>query len=317
MISRPHGRTSAAFALAIGCAACLIACKKNVPIAPAPEVIAPPSGLPPVVHGSPLVPARFVVSVTSNDVSLSGVSIVPLPTSESWSRGVDAQYKKDGANGLMIMPLADALNRTAPDAGGGGDARVFIEGAIPYRLLIEVLFTLGQNKVATFRLVAPAAAGGALKEGTAVELDAYAPRPSDISMLKRQDLPPDLALALGRPRDAGALSPFASMPHEPRLYLTVIVVTDGFSIKAIGGNIAPGCKDTGPGLAVANGDGGVYKFAELEACLAKVRAASPDFKDEQDITLAASAAVPYATIVSTADAAMGQGFTKLAFGIPH
>src|SRR3984893_2505244 len=36
----------------------------------------------------------------------------------------------------------------------------------------------------------------------------------------------------------------ARAPTTPTLGLTVIVVNDGFSVKARGGNVAPGCNDT-------------------------------------------------------------------------
>src|ERR1700679_744730 len=42
----------------------------------------------------------------------------------------------------------------------------------------------------------------------------------------------------------------ARPPTTPTLGLTVIVVNDGFGIKAQGGNVAPGCNGTGSGLAV-------------------------------------------------------------------
>src|SRR5579872_2645382 len=47
------------------------------------------------------------------------------------------------------------------------------------------------------------------------------------------------------PRAGGA---GARPPTTPTLGLTVIVVGEGFSVKARGGNVAPGCNDTGPGL---------------------------------------------------------------------
>src|ERR1700721_4791754 len=50
------------------------------------------------------------------------------------------------------------------------------------------------------------------------------------------------------PRAGGA---GARPPTTPTLGLTIIVVNDGFSIKARGGNVAPGCSDTGPGLGGA------------------------------------------------------------------
>src|SRR5579859_2940427 len=62
----------------------------------------------------------------------------------------------------------------------------------------------------------------------------------------------------------------ARAPTTPTLGLTVLVVNEGFSVKARGGNVAPGCNDTGPGLAVgkANND---YDYATLNACVKKLK----------------------------------------------
>src|SRR6476660_4030671 len=46
----------------------------------------------------------------------------------------------------------------------------------------------------------------------------------------------------------------ARAPTTPTLGLTVLVVPDGFSMKARGGNVAPGCSDTGPGIAIPKKD---------------------------------------------------------------
>src|SRR5690242_17392042 len=39
-------------------------------------------------------------------------------------------------------------------------------------------------------------------------------------------------------------------PDKPALNLTVFIVNDGFSVKAAGGNVAPGCEGVGSGLAI-------------------------------------------------------------------
>src|SRR5512141_477356 len=54
----------------------------------------------------------------------------------------------------------------------------------------------------------------------------------------------------------------ARPPTTPTLGLTVIVVPDGFSLKARGGNVAAGCNDTGPGLAVPK-QGTEYDYTTL------------------------------------------------------
>src|SRR5208283_924686 len=75
------------------------------------------------------------------------------------------------------------------------------------------------------------------------------------------------------PPKAGGVG--ARAPTTPTLGLTVIVVNDGFSLKARGGNVAPGCSDTGPGLAVGKVNSGDYDYTQLNACVVKLKGLSP------------------------------------------
>jgi biopolymer transport protein TolR len=90
-------------------------------------------------------------------------------------------------------------------------------------------------------------------------------------------------------------------PTTPTLGLSVLVVPEGFSVKARGGNVAPGCSDTGPGLAVAkvNGD---YDFTTLNQCVTKLKHLSPEFATESQVTISANPNIPYQAIISTMDA---------------
>jgi biopolymer transport protein TolR len=90
-------------------------------------------------------------------------------------------------------------------------------------------------------------------------------------------------------------------PTTPTLGLTVIVVPDGFSMKASGGNVAAGCNGAGPGLAIpkANND---YDYASLNACAKKLKGISPDFASETAVTISANANIPYQVIIATIDA---------------
>ena len=85
------------------------------------------------------------------------------------------------------------------------------------------------------------------------------------------------------------------------LGLTVLVVPDGFSVKAKGGNIAPGCTDTGAGLAVPK-RGADYDFDALKACAVRLKASASSFADEKDVTISANAQVPYDVVIATLDA---------------
>lgn len=93
----------------------------------------------------------------------------------------------------------------------------------------------------------------------------------------------------------------ARPPTTPTLGLTILVVSDGFSVKARGGNVSPGCRDTGPGLAVAktNAD---YDYAGLKKCVQGLKGASPDFAEESQVIISANANVPYQVIISVMDA---------------
>jgi biopolymer transport protein TolR len=105
------------------------------------------------------------------------------------------------------------------------------------------------------------------------------------------------------PRAGGA---GARAPTTPTLGLTVLVVPEGFSVKARGGNVAPGCNDTGTGLAVGratNSDGQMdYDYNTLNACVKKLKGLSPDFKDENSVTISANPNIPYQAIIGTIDA---------------
>jgi len=69
---------------------------------------------------------------------------------------------------------------------------------------------------------------------------------------------------------------------------------DGFAIKAAGGNVAPGCRDTGAGLAVPKED-----FGALHDCAETLKRS---FADDTSVTLTASPAIRYETVIATMDA---------------
>jgi biopolymer transport protein ExbD len=93
----------------------------------------------------------------------------------------------------------------------------------------------------------------------------------------------------------------ASPSQAQSLSLTVIIVSEGFSIKARGGNIAPGCNDAGAGLAVPKKDG-KYDYDGLKSCAQKLKALSDDFKEERQVTISANPNISYETVIGTMDA---------------
>ncbi len=111
----------------------------------------------------------------------------------------------------------------------------------------------------------------------------------------------------------------ARAPTTPTLGLTVLVVPDGFSLKARGGNVAPGCNDTGPGIAIPT-KGGEYDYDALKACAEKLKGAAPEFKEEMGVTISANPPIPYQVVIKTMDAVRKNDngedmFPEVTFGV--
>ena len=108
-------------------------------------------------------------------------------------------------------------------------------------------------------------------------------------------------------------------PELATLGLTVLVVPEGFSVKAKGGNVSPGCIDTGTGLAVPK-RGTEYDYDALKACAVKLKASASTFADERDVLISANAQVPYDVVIATLDAMRRTDngddlFPQVSFGV--
>jgi hypothetical protein len=106
------------------------------------------------------------------------------------------------------------------------------------------------------------------------------------------------------PRVAGAI------PFD----LTMLVVPTGISLKARGGNVAPGCGGVGPGLAVPRRDG-KHDYASLAWCLKKLKAEVPQ---ERSVVVAVNPSVTYAEFLPLIEIARGEHlelFPSVIFGV--
>lgn len=106
----------------------------------------------------------LVISKSAILLGEQGEPIVTLPSREQLaSQGLDAKYKRSGPNDTYIVPLANALRNArrvdkAVRAAKGLDtstseAIIIADAQTPYRLLIEVLFTLGQSEFGKYHLM--------------------------------------------------------------------------------------------------------------------------------------------------------------------
>jgi biopolymer transport protein ExbD len=103
------------------------------------------------------------VTVSKSQVLVGNDKVLDLPNNQSLAQsGVEARHKR-GANSLYIVPLGNALasarqvDRAVREAKGldpsSSEAIIIADSTIPYRLFIEVLFTLGQNEFGKYHLM--------------------------------------------------------------------------------------------------------------------------------------------------------------------
>ena len=105
-----------------------------------------------------------VVTISKSQILVGEDKILALPSRQSLAlTGVGAQYKRSGTNDLYIVPLGNALQaarktdkvvRLAKGLDAAlSEAIIIADNTTPYRLFIEVLFTLGQNEFGRYHLM--------------------------------------------------------------------------------------------------------------------------------------------------------------------
>ncbi|MCH2108295.1 MAG: biopolymer transporter ExbD [Polyangiaceae bacterium] len=92
-----------------------------------------------------------------------------------------------------------------------------------------------------------------------------------------------------------------SAAKKDALNLTVIVVSAGFSIKASGGNVAPGCSGRGNGISIPK-KGQRYDYQGLQKCVHRLKGSNPAFADESQFKLSANPGIEYQVIINVIDA---------------
>jgi biopolymer transport protein ExbD len=106
----------------------------------------------------------IIVTISKSQILLGENKILSLPGRESTAQtGVSAEHKRGGPNDLYIVPLGNALQaarktdiaiRRAKNLDpSSSEAIIIADRTTPYRLLIEVLFTLGQSEFGKYHLM--------------------------------------------------------------------------------------------------------------------------------------------------------------------
>ena len=107
-------------------------------------------------------PEGLPVIISKSQIIVGESVVCPVPPDAS-QYGIEAKYKRGSRNDFFIVPLGSALKAWRDSdkrirAATGKDpsqseAIVIGDGTTPYRLLTEVLFTLGQTEFAKFHLM--------------------------------------------------------------------------------------------------------------------------------------------------------------------
>ena len=119
---------------------------------------------------------------------------------------------------------------------------------------------------------------------------------------------------------AGKSAGVRSAVPQDSLNLTVLIVNEGFSLKAQGGNVAPGCLGVGSGLSISK-RGNQYDYAELTKCAAKLKASNPAYAEENQVQISANPGIAYEIVINVIDALRktpdGRGplFENVTFGV--
>ncbi len=111
-----------------------------------------PSAMPtkaPVAAG---YPNHVFAYTAARGLTLDGKVILAPPSAPA--QGFDLKDKRNGQGDLFVVPLQDAVAKTKGDT-----ALVAFEASTPYRIVAEVVFTIGQGGAATLEFLVRTPAG--------------------------------------------------------------------------------------------------------------------------------------------------------------
>lgn len=220
------------------------------------------------------------VIVSKNEIRLGDddAPVVALSGYDALAKGgIDVRHKRKGEADLFIVPLGSRLEAVRLALGGDAphDAIVIADPQTPYRVLVEVLYTLGQVAFSKYHLM--------VMKPTGDDVGSSPP-------LKKVGELPNLARVV----------PFPARAADS-LDLTVIISSGGYALKTSAGGVAPGCRGLGGGISIPR-SAGLYDADGLARCAQRLKRIAPD---ETQVTIVAENAIPYWLVVETVDVLRG------------
>ncbi|NOU31748.1 MAG: hypothetical protein HOO96_27920 [Polyangiaceae bacterium] len=255
----------------------------------------------------PSAGARIAIARTDLRWGTEAKSIAPLPGADQWARGFDAQQKRNGQNDLSIVALSNAV-RAAGAQEKDAHATVTVDAEVPYRIVVEVLFTLGQEGFHHFDFVVanPAPATFAVEVPVApVAEEALAKLAADME----RDLVHATGSATGRP---SALPKPTMMPDASSRATTPSTVISRWTLRVssvgveLRGPEAAACSVPRPDLA------------GIAACVTKI----PSGSAVEPLLFSAPADLRFQELVSILDQVRGDDgqvgrFRTVHFALPR
>ena len=217
--------------------------------------------------------------VTRDQVVAHDIAVVQLPPKANRARwGVGVTVNRDGVDSMVILALKEAIGRVrqAPI-----EAVLYVDKSTEFRILMEVLFTLGKCNVTRFVLATerPKDSNSHTVRGWATT----SPGHERVSAVTGQWRP-----------------------------VTALVVKAGISIKFDGKNIKPGCAESGQGIAIPKVND-AYDFASLTQCVTQLT------KREFEVPIAyltADPSTPYSEVLYAVQAIGAAGVPAFGFKLP-
>ncbi len=228
----------------------------------------------------------LVISTSAMLVGDEGEPVLKMPSrAEQIRSGIATQSEGGKPGSLLIEPLSQRLQRivelerkrrlaswrTAGDSTG--EAVVIADEATPYRVLLEVLYTLGQSGIGRYHLMA--------MKGT-----------EEQAAEKKEPAPLDLP---------SATPPFEALRSPRALALTVLIGEAGIAIKTRAGAIASGCRELGPSVTIPKQQTH-HDFNALATCLGRIKR---EFPKETGVVISAAYDTPYWLVLQVMDELRG------------
>lgn len=260
--------------------------------------------------GEPLTIEGPEVFVDLTGIRIGGGPLL-VPLVGDGADGFPAEHKARGTQvDLELRALRAALSQKSP----GKVLTLHVDPRVTYRMLVELLFTVGQSGFSSLRFVV-VEGGSEARRSLSLELPnpaSGAGKPLAAASAKKvlDELDGLSMKALGAGAGTAPKGPMPTPSAPPvapfvcgssPLSLSVVVATQGFYVKALSASIGPGCASFGAGPTVPP-LGDRQDFSALRVCVVKLHDCHPSYASDGVVRVGMNRSSDFQRLVSTWDA---------------